>query len=330
MNKMLVQILIENEGKFYYPAVLDGVEWETIRSGAPGKLTFKVLKDEVLDFQEGNSVKLTVNGVDVFFGIVFTKQRDKNNIITVTAYDQLRYLKNKHVYVYEGLTASQVIVNLAKQFQLKVGEIEDTEYVIPRRVEDNKTLFDMMLDALDLTLINSKKMYVLYDNLGELTLKNIESMKLNLVIDAETAENFNYASSINDKTYNRVVLCRNAADEKEREIYIAPQDQHEFSASENIKKWGVLQYFDDINTEAVNPQATANALLELYNHKTRTLSIDNAFGDIRVRAGTSIIVKLDLGDISLSNYMLVERVKHVFNNCEHFMSFSLRGGEINE
>ena len=82
-----VQILIENEGKFYYPAVLDGVEWETELRDTAGKLTFKVLKDETLNFREGNSVKLTINGKDVFHGFVFTKNRDKNNIISVTAYD---------------------------------------------------------------------------------------------------------------------------------------------------------------------------------------------------------------------------------------------------
>ncbi len=78
--------------------------------------------------------------------------------------------------------------------KLNVGTIEDTGYIIASRVEDNKTLFDIIQNALDLTLQNRKKLYVLYDDFGKLTLKNVESMKLNLMIDDETAENYSYTS----------------------------------------------------------------------------------------------------------------------------------------
>lgn len=61
----------------------------------PGKLVFKVLKDDILDFSEGSPVRMKVDSDNVFFGFVFKQQRTKDKIITVTAYDQLRYLKIK-------------------------------------------------------------------------------------------------------------------------------------------------------------------------------------------------------------------------------------------
>ena len=64
--------------------------------------------------------------------------------------------------------------------------------------------------------------------------------------------------------------------------------------------------------------------MKLYNQKTRQLQIKNAIGDIRVRGGSLIIVKIDLGDIKLQNFMLVEKVKHTFKNNEHFMDLTLR------
>ena len=334
MNKMQVDILIENEGKFYYPAVLDGVEWETEIRDMPGKLTFKVLKDEKLNFQEGNNVKMTINGTDVFCGYVFTKRRDKNNIITVTAYDQLRYLKNKTCYRYAdaGEKASTVIENLAKDFRLQTGGIADTEYTLVPRVEDNLTLFDIIGNALALTWEGVKKNYILYDDVGKLTLKNIEdeSLRLNLLICDETAEDFDYTSSIDENTYNRVMLLYEDHKEGKRQIYIAPQDEHEFVSNENIKKWGVLQYCDTMNgKEAANPQDKANNLLDLYNAVTRTLTINNAFGDVRVRAGCSLLCKLALGDVDLSQYMVVTNVKHTFDHEHHYMSLRLKGGEIN-
>lgn len=60
------QILIENEGIVYEPAILDGIQWSTDRKGSPGKLTFTAVNDGILNVTEGNAVKLIVddqNGV---------------------------------------------------------------------------------------------------------------------------------------------------------------------------------------------------------------------------------------------------------------------------
>lgn len=91
-----------------------------------------------------------------------------------------------------------------------------------------------------------------------------------------------------------------------------------------LKKWGVLQYFDTID-EKTNGAVKARALLDLYNQKTRSLEIKNALGDIRVRGGSLIIVNLDLGDVKIKTFMLVEKAKHKFKNGEHFMDLTLRG-----
>ena len=95
----------------------------------------------------------------------------------------------------------------------------------------------------------------------------------------------------------------------------------------NINRWGVLQYCDTVS-EGENGEAKAKALLSLYNKKTRNLRITNAFGDIRVRAGSLLVVNLNLGDRKVENFMLVEKVKHTFRNGEHFMDLTLRGGEF--
>lgn len=313
-----VQIVIQNGENVYEPVVEEGVAWETELKCAPGKLTFNILTDDVLDFTEGNTVKMAVDGQNVFYGYVFTKKRDKDGLIAVTAYDQLRYLKNKEAMWYTNKSAADVVKMLAADFKLKVGEIEDTAYVIPKRNEENVTLFDIIQTALDLTMENKKKLYVLYDDFGKLTLKDIENMKLDLLVDEETAENYSYTSSIDVNTFNKIKLYRNNKDTGKHELYIT------FDSSTQLQ-WGVLQYCDAIDEKTINPQAKADALLQLYNRKTRSLSIDNAFGDIRVRAGNSIVVKLDLGDISIQNYMLIERVKHVFKNQEHLMSLRLKG-----
>jgi hypothetical protein len=324
---MGIELLIGNETgtKAYLPATKEEIVWTTERKGAPGKLAFSVLADDVLDFSEGSAVRLRVGGDNIFFGFVFKQQGDRGKVINVTAYDQLRYLRNKDTIVYENKTADQFLRMVAADYGLNVGELENTGYVIESRVEENSSLFDMAQNALDLTLTNTGDMYVLYDDFGKLALKHLSSMAVGrpgayLMVDEETGENFSYTSSIDDNTYNKIKLTYDNEETGFREVYIT-QD------SQNINKWGILQYFDTLS-KGENGQTKADALLKLYNKKTRNLKLTNVLGDNRVRAGSMIVVNLDLRDMKLRNFMLVESCKHIYREGEHWMDLTMRGGEF--
>lgn len=101
----------------------------------------------------------------------------------------------------------------------------------------------------------------------------------------------------------------------------------ESESQSNIEQWGILQYIEEID-EAENGQAKADALLKLYNKKTRTLEVTNCLGDVRCRAGTMPIVKLNLGEMEICNYMIVDKATHTFENGKHTMTLIVRGGEI--
>ena len=316
----MIELLIEHNGKLYSPLVEEGITWSTERKGCPGELKFKVLKDETLDFAEGDAVRLKVNDNEIFYGFVFKKQRDKEHLISVTAYDQLRYLKNKDTYKFENTKASGIVKTIADDFNLQTGEIEDTGFVIKSRVEKNTALIDMIQTALDLTLENTKQMYVMYDDFGKIALKSLESMKVDVMVDEESGQNFDYTSTIDSNTYNKVKLL----EETEKNDIGKPYYAYDLS---NMNQWGILQYFDTLK-EGENGQAKAEALLDLYNKKTRNLSIKKVIGDVRVRAGSLIPVFLNLGDMEVGHYFLVEKCKHEFKENEHFMDLTLRGGEF--
>lgn len=218
---MKVEVQIQNGSMGQNPVVLEGVTVETERKGFPGKLTLSVVQDEHLKVEEGNPIKLLIDGVPVFYGYVFTIDRDKSNVVKLTAYDQMRYLKNKDTYIWENTTASRIIQAISADFGIRTGEIEETAHVIPSLVEDNKTLMDMMQDALEITVSNTQKLYILYDDVGKLTLKQLERMKVGLMVDAETAETFTFSSSIDEQTYNRIKLVTEDSDKKVREIITA-------------------------------------------------------------------------------------------------------------
>lgn len=312
---MTYELWIQHGKTLYYPPVVDGVTIEWDRKGQPGKLTFEVVKTDALSFAEGDACRFSVDGTPLFFGFVFEKSRQGKSPkqIKVTVYDQLYYLKNKDYFQYENKTATEVIKMLAEDFGLNLGTLEETGYKIASRTEDDKTLFDIIQNALDDTLKAKTTMYVLYDKAGKLTLSSIGNMKLGLVIDEETAGDYDYKTSISDSTYNKIRLFR------EGENPVTAKD------STHIMQWGVLQYVEKVNDDSVNLQNMAASLLKLYNEKTRTLTVKNALGDIRVRAGTLLVVILGLGDMNVSNFLLVEQVKHTFRDNEHLMELKLRG-----
>lgn len=315
-----IELVLQHNGKLYIPMPEDGITWETERKGSPGKLTFTVPLADKLAFSEGDPVRLRYKQQNVFFGFVFIKKETKTRQISVTAYDQLRYLKNKDTYLYGDKTAAELVTMIAGDYYMNLGTIEDTVYKIETRTEDNATLFDMIGNALDLTLQNNKKMYVLYDDFGRLTLRDIESMKVPILVDKNVAEDFSYSTSIDSDVYNRIKITHDNEDEGVREVYIAQDGEH-------INQWGVLQYYESMKDSA-NAAAKADSLLELYNRPKRTLSIPKVLGDVRVRGGSSVIVKMDFNDTGVKNFMLCEKVKHSFSRDGHFMDLTLRGGDF--
>ena len=320
---MTVDIMISNGKEAYIPPLKEGIQLDLERKGSPGKLKFSYFNDGNIKAEEGNQVKLTVDGMDVFFGFLFSKKisSQDSSFVECTAYDQLRYLKNKDTYAYNNLTVGEVIKLIAEDFRLNIGELEDTGYKIPRREEQNKTLFDIIQNAIDETLQNTGKLYVFYDNVGKLTLKNIDSMKLDLLIDMSTAVGYEYNSSIDSNTYNQVKVVYKNTKDKTNDIFLV-------KSGESINKWGVLQLNESVETKESGTRK-AEALLKYYNKVYKTLTVKDAFGDVRVKAGSSMVVMLQFEDVKISNYMVAEKVTHTFKNDEHLMTLKLRGGLFN-
>lgn len=70
---MAVELFIQHNSTIQYPVVEEGAKLTLERKGTPGKLEFTVVKAPGLNFQEGDPVKLTVDGTPMFYGFVFKK-----------------------------------------------------------------------------------------------------------------------------------------------------------------------------------------------------------------------------------------------------------------
>lgn len=316
-----VQILITIKKKHIEFPTLDGINLVYDRKGSPGKLTFKVLYSEKYQIEEGNPVLLSVDKKSIFFGFVFTREMDKERTISITAYDQLRYLKNRDFINYTKKTTGQLIEIIAKNYHLQVGTLADTKCPISR-VENDVTLLDMIQNSLDETLMETGEVYTLYDEVGKITLKHIKDMKENnCFLCEETAENFSYKSSIDSDVYNQIKL---GYENKET----GKMESLEGLDVENVNKWGVLQYFEKVDNKKIR-ELKIKALLKYYNRRAQTLSVNGVFGNVNIKGGSLIPVVLNLGDIKVSNYMLVEKVTHKFNAGNYKMDLILSGGDFN-
>ena len=317
MSNETTMLVIEHNGILFQPPILSGISIEWERTGYPGKLTFTTIrvKGTNMSFLEGDRVRFYYQGNPVFLGYVFTKKRDKEHHIEVTCYDQIRYLKNEYTYLFENKSANQIIESLCRDFNLNTGNFDDTEYIIPYLIKEKTSALDIVEDVLEETLTNTGNRFVLYDEFGTLQLKNCANMVSDVLVFENTAENFDYSSSIDEETYNEIVLYY------KQDNTIIP-----FSASDQdkIKQWGTLRYFEEVTSPSI-AQNKADALLKLYSRKTRNLEVSGAFGDISIRGGTLIPVNLDLGDIVAKQYMIVESVTHNFEDGIYTMDLKLEG-----
>lgn len=315
-----IVLLIESGNTVIQPAVKDDITWETNRKNTPGKLVFTVMQDESIKFQEGNAVSLQVNGIPLFYGFVFNRSRNKSHQIKVTCYDQIKYLiKNNDTYQYENKQVDDVVRMIAEDYRLNVGSLESGGYSMTQ-YEEEESLYDIIQNAMDLTLMNTGTLFVLYDDFGKLTLKNIESMKTNILIDEETGENYTYTSSIDELTYNQIRLYYDNEETGTREVYIAKD-------SENINRWGVLQYTEQLN-DPTSGQVKADALLQYYDKVTRGLDVSGCVMKGKLQAGNSVGVILNLGEIKIQNYMVAEKVTHHITTDHWSADLRLIGGEF--
>ncbi|MBR7059605.1 MAG: hypothetical protein IKI22_03260, partial [Neisseriaceae bacterium] len=67
-NKIELYIYNNVNKKTYAPIIKDEIVWQTERKGVAGKLTFTIVKDSQIDFNEGSSVIFKYDNQNVFFG----------------------------------------------------------------------------------------------------------------------------------------------------------------------------------------------------------------------------------------------------------------------
>lgn len=307
-----------------YSNSLISAEWTTdVRDNQPGKLVVETTADSVYRPQEGYRMYLYMDNQKVFQGRLFTREKTgSNKHWSLTSYDQLRYLQNEDTKVFQAARAGDIFATICQENELSYRVIDAGNYWCPASIQDKKTYFSMIQNAMDLTLINAAQWLVMQDVAGTLQLVDVNRLVTNLMIgDESLATDFTYKSSIDDETYNQIKLTQDNTDTNKREVYIVKD-------SNKISAWGKLQYFESVD-EKLNPQQIAekaNMLMKALGDARKDFTIE-ALGDLRVRAGSGIYVQFK--DLASEGYnkltrCLVVKCTHSWKGETHTMSLTLR------
>ncbi len=248
-------------------------------------------------------------------GYIFTIDTENREIINITAYNQFRYLVARNTLVYREKKASEVVKMIAGEFKIDIGEIEDTKYIIPYRIEENKTIFDIIYNALDMTSKAGFKNYILFDDKGKLCLKSYEKMKEDLVLeDIDAFLGYRYKSSIDKNVYNSIKVSTKDRKTKLISTYLVEDENSK-------KEFGTLRLFKRLGNEYNSIQAKdyAKNILESNKKKEEKISI-TCFGNSKIFAGK--IISFKFGENILP--MIVEKCVHSIKCGEHIMSLELR------
>lgn len=319
MMELLIQDV--NDGKvFDITELASNLQWETNIDFQAGKFEFEMVIDEQVKCNFGDIIRFKVDDVGIFYGKLFKKKRTSKEQWKITAYDRMRYLKNTDTIVFEASKSHEIFSKICEISELEYKVVDEGNWTCPEKIEDKKTYFAMIQNALDLTLVHGGMWYIIRDNFGTLEHISLNSLVTDLVIGDDTvATDYDYEGSIDD-SYNYVKLTKDNKETKKREVYVVKD-------SKNVALWGKLQYHEKVD-EKMNEsqiQEKAELLLKAKNIPKKTFKVP-CLGHLGISAGNSVQLdfqSLEQEGIPKNSLAVIKKCTHKWNKV-HTMELELR------
>ena len=277
-----------------------------------GKLDILMREDPngVLQLINGGWISLEVNGVNIFYGRIQRIGMDSTYIYRIYAMDSKVNLQHVDVLITEGLTASQIFALMCQREGLNYTVKTSTRNIITTYLHDKKTRYSIIHRGIEETKRTEGLWCFIRDEAGTLVFTDVESERTDITIgDKSLLMDYKHEIAIDKDTTNLVRVVRNNPETGQRDNWVTMD-------SETIGVWGLkpkLIEADELDSEE-QIKEFSRLYLQLKNRETRTLEL-NCLGDVRLRAGAGINVKIDRLDIN--EPMWITSVKHTFDNNQH-------------
>ena len=186
-------------------SILISAQWSG-RKGAAGRRFKATLMDapdfdrSLVDVCKGCQCIVMHDGTELFRGLVTTQQRSNNGILTISAMDNLIYLANNDdTFHYTDDKASDIFLDICKQFEIAYDVIADTKYVIPSLSIEHGTLWDCLLEALQCTYLATGGKFYIESQKGKLSLfERQQKVQEWVLASGENLSSFDFSKSIED------------------------------------------------------------------------------------------------------------------------------------
>jgi len=273
----------------------------------------------------GATCRLFADGELIFYGYVFSANIDRWGVMSFTAHDCLRYLRNTFSNYYpRGYKPVDVIKDICKAFNVKVGTLDDIPATGWPLLCDNESGLDIISKLVDTAIVLTKKIIVFYAEGDKVYLKYADDMIRNEVVgDNSLSTEYSLSISIDEDTYNQIFLYRESSASGGRHYVVAESK----GSDSTVNKWGILRYSESVEDGMTDAQMQdkADKLLEMKNREFKSMTI-SALGIVGLRAGQMLTIDFpSLADpVSKRQIVCIDSVTHNFEDSTHTMELEVR------
>jgi hypothetical protein len=318
---MMELLLIRGKNGWDITNLVQSVEWSGRKFGAPRKVSFPILlkpsngSNPPFKMDYGDYIIFKWKGKELFRGTVFTIDGDDTQVATITAYDQLYYfVNNMDSYTFENQKASDILTRICRDFLIPIGSITDTGYKINTLIQEDKTLYDIVLKSLDTTYKQTGTRYNLFDDQGKVNLRKRTDNLTRWVLEVgANITGYTYSFTI-EESANRIKLVKSG--EGSENIIVVEENKS------LQPKWGVLQYYESISDDLnrAQMQERGKTLLKKMAKEKKDFSL-SSLGIPEVISGSAVHVIIP--ETEIQNGFYVDEDIHVFEGKKHAMTLAL-------
>lgn len=245
---------------------------------------------------------------EIFFGEIQTiEKQSENGELTYYCIDLLNHLlKSNVVYNFKNTTAEHITKKVCADFELKTGEIIQTNVTISKMIVENSSVYDVIMSAYTKAAKQTNKQYVCRMNRDKLSVVEKGKVVENFVL----SEEYNITSSSYQETIDNMVNTIKIYDDKNKQI-------GQVTNEEWIKNFGVYQQIYK-KEKGMNEIQAANTMLSGIE---KTVSVECVNASLECIAGNAVEVYDSA--TGLKGLFYIDQDSHTWQNGVHTTSLEL-------
>ena len=331
INIEILATHVENEKQWDIGPICEQISLNYVLNDNAGTMEISCVRDREVDLVNGDILSLKVDGVPMFYGWIFKKDLSAYDSVKYKAYDIKKYLAYKDADITGNETINEFFERICKMAGIPYKVVHTSSYKIPTKIHDGETYNTMLQYAIDQTFAGTGLRFCVRANGPTLELVECGQQQLNILIgDRSLLTDYQYSTDI-ENTYNAFKLERELGSEEQKKLNEAQKvlKRKEFVKHdpENIKKWGILQYFEKMDSKWTDVQL--NQRLEIlnstYNRETKELKLE-CLGNTECIAGNMVpvlISDLEEEKVAQNQYSLITSASHTITHNDHTMSLDV-------